>query len=90
MQTVWHMESEFLLQWGRTPGLVNVKRLPNHHLLIAMQSSHKRLWGHTKTATNAIAPGVTAVTRQTLPCVFGAGGLLLEIDVAPKSIVLSI
>ena len=37
-----------------------------------------------------MAPGVTAVTCQTLPWVFGAGGLLLEIDVAPKRIVLSI
>lgn len=51
---------------------------------------NKNIWGRTKTATNAIAPGVTAVTCQTLPCVFGAGGLLLEIDVPPKSIVLSI
>ena len=27
---------------------------------------------------NTMAPGVTIVTCQTLPCVFGAGGLLLE------------
>jgi hypothetical protein len=84
------MESAFLLQWRQTPGLANVKKLPNHHFKLAMQSHEDLIWRQTKTATNAIAPGVTVVICQTFPCVFGAGGLLLEIDVAPKRIVLSI
>lgn len=44
------------------------------------------MMGLTRTAISAIAPGVTNVIPQTLPCVIREGGFLEDKDAGPNKI----